>query len=148
MLVNHLDIDVKQKIIMCEENSDFNHPDYLEAMNIFYSNYLCRLNPWPDHLIDAMTGMGIEVYNHMWGPSEFTMNGTLKEVDLCNKLNEINSPVLLTCGEFDEARPETTNYYKSCFRNAEMHVFKDASHSHILEKPLEYISVLNSFLEK
>ncbi len=148
ILVSQLDKKVRDMILRCEEKSDYNHPDYLEAMNVFYSHYLCTINPWPEQLNDAMAGMGMDVYYHMWGPSEFTMNGTLKHVDLCNKLNEIDCPVLLSCGEFDEARPETTNFYKSCFRNAEMYVFKGASHSHILEKPLEYISVLNSFLEK
>lgn len=146
ILVSQLDKKVRDMILRCEEKSDYDHPDYLEAMNVFYSHYLCTINPWPEQLNDAMAGM--DVYYHMWGPSEFTMNGTLKDVDLSEKLNEIDCPVLLTCGEFDEARPETTNIYKSCFRNAEMYVFKGASHSHILEKQLEYISVLNSFLEK
>jgi proline iminopeptidase len=55
---------------------------------------------------------------------------------------------LFTCGEFDEATPDTTRYYQSKLPGSEMVVFKDASHSHVLEKPDAYIRAVRAFLKK
>jgi len=84
----------------------------------------------------------------MWGPSEFTMTGTLMHADLTEQLHEIKVPVLFTCGEFDEATPATTRFYQSKIAGAEIHVFEGASHSHILEKPDAYNEVVSEFLKK
>lgn len=140
--------NVRDTILKYEANGDFTAPAYQEAMMAFYNKHLCRLNPWPDALNRAFEKMGMAVYMHMWGPSEFTMTGTLKQADLTEQLHEIKVPVLFTCGEFDEATPATTSLYKSKISGAEMHVFEGASHSHILEKPEAYNELLSGFLEK
>jgi proline iminopeptidase len=53
----------------------------------------------------------------------------------------------LTCGEFDEATPETTRYYSNKFPNATMRIFERASHEHHLEKAKEYIEAVRRFLK-
>lgn len=147
-LVRQLPQNIQDTIAKYEENGEFNSAAYQDAMGIFYNKHLCLLNPWPDCLNTAMEGFGIEVYNYMWGPSEFTMTGTLKDVDLTEELININVPVLFTCGEFDEATPETTGFYQSKLPGSEIHIFNDASHSHLLEKTEEYIDVIRKFLKK
>jgi proline iminopeptidase len=146
--ISQLPQNVQDTIIKYEEIGDFSSSAYQEAMMHFYSKHLCRLDPWPDCLNRAMEKMGFEVYEHMWGPSEFTMTGTLKNADLTDQLHQIKVPVMFTCGEFDEATPETTNYFKSKIEKAEMHVLIGASHSHQVEKPEEYVQVLRAFLRK
>lgn len=96
---------------------------------------------------EAVAGMGEEVYNYMYGPSEFTVTGVLKDFDCTPHLENITVPVLLTCGEFDEATPETTRYYSSKFPNATMKIFEGASHEHHLEKAKEYIEAVRRFLK-
>lgn len=147
-LVKQLPQNIQDTIAKYEENGEFNSSAYQEAMGIFYNKHLCRLNPWPDCLNKAMDGLGFEVYNYMWGPSEFTMTGTLKDVDLTEELINISVPVLFTCEEFDEATPETTGYYQSMLPGSEIHIFNDASHSHLLEKTEEYLSLTRRFLEE
>ena len=51
--------------------------------------------------------MTLELYNYMWGPSEFKANGTLKNFDLSDELFKLDLPVLITCGRFDEAHPKS-----------------------------------------
>jgi proline iminopeptidase len=140
--------NVQDTIYKYEASGDFSSPSYQEAMLHFYSKHLCRLDPWPDCLNRAMEKMGFEVYLYMWGPSEFTMTGTLKNADLTGQLHQIKVPVLFTCGEFDEATPATTAFYQSKIAGAEMHVLNGASHSHQVEKPEEYVQVLRDFLKK
>lgn len=147
-LISQLPSNIQDTIRKYEQNGDFASPAYQEAMMAFYQEHLCRMDPWPDGLNKAMEKMGVEVYEYMWGHSEFTMTGILKNADLTEQLNQIKVPVLFTCGEFDEARPVTTSYYQSKLPGSEMYVLKGASHSHQLEKPDEYNMVIRNFLQR
>ncbi|MGC9323099.1 MAG: hypothetical protein ACP5FY_12745 [Kosmotogaceae bacterium] len=87
---------------------------------------------------------GENVYNYMYAPREFTVTGILKDYDCSSRLGEINSPVLLTCGKYDEA----TAFYTEKFSNGVMRVFEESSHEHHLEKSLEYIQEVRQFLTR
>lgn len=129
-----------------EQTGDFSDPGYQEAMMVFYREHVCRLDPWPGILRDSMAKIGHNVYTYMWGPSEFTMTGTLKEADVTHRLDEIDLPVMITCGEHDEARPETCREYASALKNAQLHIFEEASHEHHLEKTDDFNKKLRGFL--
>jgi proline iminopeptidase len=148
MWISKLPQNVQDTIRKYEENKDYASQSYQDAMMTFYREHLCRLNPWPDCLNRAFAGMGAEVYNYMWGPSEFTITGTLKTLELVDQLSLIKIPALFTCGEFDEATPATTAYYQSKLPGSEIYVFKGASHEHPLEKSEEYLKVVGGFMKK
>jgi len=95
-----------------------------------------------------MQGMGLEVYNSMWGPSEFTLTGGLKDADVTGLLPSIRIPVLYTCGEFDEATPETTRRYAELTPDSKVMVFRGASHMHHLESEEEFLSAVRGFLKE
>lgn len=147
MWISKLPEQIRETIKKHEQNKDFESPAYQEAMMHFYQKHLCRMDPWPECLTRTMEKMGVDVYQYMWGPSEFTMTGTLADADLSARLSEISVPVLLTCGEFDEATPDAIRDFHSMFPNSEYFIFADASHSHHLEKPDKYIAVVRSFLK-
>lgn len=138
---------VRDTIRKYEALNEFGAPAYQEAIQEFYKKHVCRIDPWPQCLNKAFEKMGTQVYNYMWGPSEFTMTGTLMNVDLSGKLTNISIPTLFTCGEFDEATPATTIFYQQQLPGAAIHIFKGASHSHHLENQDEYINVVRNFLE-
>lgn len=146
--ISQLPQNVQDTIKKYETLQDYGSPSYQEAMMVFYNKHVCRMDPWPDCLLQSMDKMGIAVYNHMWGPSEFTMTGTLKGVDLTSRLNEVSIKTLFTCGEFDEATPATTQYYQSRISGSAIHIFQGASHSHHLEKEAEYIQVIRNFINQ
>jgi proline-specific peptidase len=137
---------VKRMIERCEEKGEYDCPQYQEAVTAFYRKHVCRLDPWPDCMVRALDKIGLEVYHDMWGPSEFTMIGTLKDFDCTDRLGEIPAPALFTCGRFDEATPETTAYYRSRLPGSEMVVFEGASHEHHLEKKEEFLATVRGFL--
>ncbi len=145
--ISQMPDNYRDSIKKFEEQKNYTAPGYLEAVDAFYKEHLCRINPWPKPLMDAFEKMGTSVYLYMFGPSEFTITGTLMNKDLTEELSKINVPVLFTCGEFDEARPETVRYFQSKVSDCDLHVFKGASHSHILESTKEYISVVSKFLK-
>jgi proline iminopeptidase len=148
MWISQLPPNVRDSIIKYEENKNYAAPGYQDAMMAFYREHVCRLDPWPDCLNRAFAGMGLEVYQYMWGPSEFTVTGTLKNADVTDKLHQIKISVLFTCGEFDEATPATTRYYQSKITGSEVYVFNGASHEHPLESEEEYLKVVGDFLKR
>jgi proline iminopeptidase len=119
---------------------------YQEAMMAYYRRHVCVLNPWPDSLNEALARLSPEVYQSLWGPSEFTCTGKLKDLDLSGRLGEIAEPVLLTCGDADEADPRTVKAFQLAFPRAAMAVLPRASHLHQLERPELYKATLRDFL--
>lgn len=130
-----------------EASGDFSAPSYQEAMMAYYRKHLCRLEPWPEELERTMANMGSEVYLTMWGPSEFTCTGNLRDQDLSARLPSIDIPTLFTCGEFDEARPATVAGFAKLVPGSRMAMFEGTSHSHHLEAPERYIATLREFLD-
>ncbi|NCB45341.1 MAG: alpha/beta fold hydrolase [Clostridia bacterium] len=139
---------MRSTIIRCETEMDFNNREYQEALAEFYNRHLCRIQPLPGPMQKTFEQMNAEMYAYMWGPSEFTVNGTCKDYDSSDRINGIKVPVLFTAGEFDEATPESLRYFSNKIEGSKVIVFEDSSHSHHLEKQEEYISVVRDFLKE
>lgn len=138
----------REVILKTEKAGNFDSKEYQDVMMNYYKIHLCRLNPWPDCLKKAFNEMNYEIYKYMWGSSEFTITGTLKNYDRINELYKIKVPVLFTCGEFDEATPQTADYYHKKIPQSELFVFKGASHNHHLEKTKDYLNIVGDFLKR
>jgi len=110
--------------------------------------HVCRLSPWPDCVQTAFSRLNPEVYNSMWGRSEFTISGTLRDLDLVPSLPRLSVPVLLICGDNDEADPRTVNEYQLAFPRADMAVIPNASHLHHLERPELFKAIVGEFLDR
>ncbi len=135
-------------IAECEDAEDFSSPRYLDAMMAFYRRHLCRMEPWPECLNRTFERMGRGVYEHMWGPSEFTIRGSLKRFEGAERLGELRRPALFTCGRFDEAAPATTAFYHRMLPGSELAVLEEASHNHHLEKTGEYLALVRGLLDR
>ncbi|HOE26803.1 MAG: proline iminopeptidase-family hydrolase [Candidatus Aureabacteria bacterium] len=135
-------------IAECEDAEDFSSPRYLDAMMAFYRRHLCRMEPWPECLNRTFERMGRGVYEHMWGPSEFTIRGSLKRFEGAERLGELRLPALFTCGRFDEAAPATTAFYHRMLPGSELAVLEEASHNHHLEKTGEYLALVRGLLDR
>ncbi|MDT8903626.1 proline iminopeptidase-family hydrolase [Anaeroselena agilis] len=140
--------EVRRAVAEAEAKGDYESPAYQEAVTAFYKRHLCVLDPWPEAMERAFAKMGIPVYLSMFGPSEFTATGCLKEVDLVGRLKEITVPALFTCGSLDEATPAATELYHRALPGSELAVFADAAHQHHLEKPDEYLATVRGFLAR
>lgn len=137
---------VQDAVAAAEAAGDYNSNAYQAAVDAFYAKHVCRLDPWPTCLTRAIEGMGLPCYLHMWGPSEFTLTGTLAGYDATPELGAITVPTLFTCGRYDEAMPETTADFAARIPGARLVVIEDASHSHHLEQPARYLEAVEAFL--
>jgi len=146
--IEELPQETREIIHQSEQSGNYDSAKYQEAMMHFYKLHVCRLDPWPDCLNKAFSNLNMDLYLHMWGPSEFRVSGTLRNYERVSSLDIIDIPVLFTCGEHDEATPSTTRYYNKNLPGSQIHILEDASHEHHLEKTEEYLSVVNKFLEE
>ncbi|MEI8356673.1 MAG: proline iminopeptidase-family hydrolase [Deltaproteobacteria bacterium] len=146
-LLEAMPIKVQEAVTTAEAGTTYETAEYKEAMTLYYQRHLCRLDPWPDCLNRTFEGFGMQVYQSMWGPSEFTCTGNLRQAELTPRLPEIDVPTLLTCGRYDEATPITVAEFSRLIPGARMRIFEDASHSHHLEQPDEYLSEVRAFLK-
>ena len=139
---------IRRVIQDSEASGDFSSSGYQEAMKQYYKRHVCRLDPWPECLTRTFEKLGHAVYEYMWGPSEFTVTGLLKDYDRTARLKEISIPTLFTCGRYDEATPDTTTYYHTMLPGSEIAVLEGASHEHHIERPQQYMQIVRSFLHR
>ncbi|GGI13007.1 proline iminopeptidase-family hydrolase [Gottfriedia solisilvae] len=141
-----LPLEVQQTLKNCEENGTTDSEEYKNATAVFNNHFVYRLEPNPEFIKNGAHLRNREVYNIMWGPSEFHVTGNLKDFDCTSKLKDIHVPTIYTCGRFDEATPESTKYFSTLTPNGKFHVFEQSAHMPYLEEPEEYLRVIGSFL--
>ena len=139
--------EVRAAIEQGEAAGDYGEA-YQAATMAYYERHLCALSPWPDSLQAASARLNEDVYHAMWGPSEFTITGKLKDFDLRERLPEITEPVLLTCGDRDEAGVATVKDFQLAFPDARMAVIPRAAHIHHIERPAIFAAVVKDFLQE
>ncbi len=148
-LLAQLPESVQDTIKKYEAVQDYSAPEYLAATDEFYARYLTRKG-WPPPETDECNGVpefNEEIYNYMWGPTEFTSTGTLKSFDRTADLRTITQPILFIAGEYDEARPETMYKFQALCKNASVAIIDDAAHMTIIDQPEEVAEVIRRFLK-
>lgn len=94
-------------------------------------------------------GFNDSIYNHMWGPSEFTSTGSLKNYDATLKLLEIDgSRTLFLIGQYDSARIDTVQEFVALTSGAELAVVPGAAHGFISDRPDETEAILRGWLRR
>lgn len=125
----------------------FDTYEFKRANYVYYKNFI-RRKPrimTPYH-VDPVAGNS-EMYSYMWGASEFTALGTLKNYERLDRLDEIKVPTLWITGEYDEARPSTVKYYHSLTPFSEFRMITDAAHATMHDNQEENVRVIKEFLE-
>ncbi|MEE9324092.1 MAG: proline iminopeptidase-family hydrolase [Dehalococcoidia bacterium] len=140
--------EVQQTLLKHEEAGSTDSVAYQEAMLVYYRRHVCRLDPWPDYVNRAFQKLeqNPEVYNTMWGPSEFHATGKLKDWDIVERLGEISVPTLVTSGRYDEATPVIAETIHRGISGSQWVIFESSSHMSHAEELELYLQVLDQFL--
>ncbi|MBO6555821.1 MAG: proline iminopeptidase-family hydrolase [Pseudomonadales bacterium] len=145
-LIKKLPATERKVIHYCHEIGATDSKVYRDAMKRYYAKHVCR-NPKRAKLAATVKNAhGNEVYEYMWGVSEFSSTGTLKDYDRTKSLKTIKVPTLLVCGQYDEATPKTARRYSAQIPDSRFVEIKGASHAILSEKPAQLIKVVRSFL--
>lgn len=145
-LVGELPEETREVLRRHEHNGFMGCPEYQAASLQYYKRHVCTLEPWPDDVERSFVGAGMDVYETMWGPNEYTVTGSLADYDRTARLHEITLPTLYTCGRYDEATSEATRWYQELTPNSEMVVFENSSHMGHIEEKDRYLEVVRDFL--
>jgi proline iminopeptidase len=145
-LLKQLPKDTQEVIARCEMEGTTNSEEYKEAMKEFAKRFICRIEINPEERAKTSELANLDVYNTMWGPSEFSVKGNLKDFDCTSRLHEIEIPSLFLCGRYDEATPESTEYFSQLVAGSKLHIFEESAHSCYREQPEEYVQVVDQFI--
>lgn len=147
-LIATLPDSLQQAIRVHEANQDYKHPAYLQAVEAYYALYVRRKERPKVDRSDLNLVSGEAIYMYMWGPSEFSSTGTLRDFDKMELLPQIQVPVLLMAGEYDEAQPSTVRYYQSLIPNARFEEIPDAAHSTLNDNRTATLNAVRGFLDE
>lgn len=132
----------------CEQSGDFLDSRYGVINDIYSNNFFSRVpganDGSPQDPETKIVG-DVNVYNYMWGPSEFNCTGTLKGHDSTDLLASINVPILYICGEYDSGTFEAAKAYNAKTNNGEICVLPGCGHNASRERPAEFNAVIDAF---
>jgi len=150
-----LPADVQATLATCDPPRPMT-PACETATGVFYKHFN-RREPATDSLkaYDAADkaaggkGFNGDLYNRMWGSSEFVSTGTLKDYDgepLLARLDGKNT--LFIDGQYDEARPVTLAAFAARVPGADFAVVPGAAHGFFSDRPEEALGILRPWLRE
>ncbi len=122
--------------------------DEKAAEEEFWRRHICRLDPWPDCIARGRAQKGKQVYETLWGASEWNPDGRLRDWDVRPRLAEIDLPTLITSGRYDECTPALAEEAQRGIRGSERVLFEESSHTAFVEEPERFRAVLADFLDR
>ncbi len=130
-----------------EARGELAAPEYLRAVEAFYRRHLCRLDPWPREVRRSFERIAQQpVYAEMNGPNEFTITGTIRDIDLTPQLSAIRVPTLVTGGQYDEVTPNVAEQIRAGIPGARRVVFERSSHLPFWEERALFMETVGAFL--
>lgn len=152
-LVANLSLAAQAAIAEAERTGDFRTPGYqAAAWGEWMRAHIVRKLPTEaiESLISSLAeaNANLELLEHMWGPSDFTVTGSLKNYDRTADLRTLRMPVLFHCGEFDEARPDTVREQAALTPKGEVVIIPGAGHLTMIDAPEQANSAIRDFLAK
>ena len=156
LLIRDLPDAVQANLIACESDTPPDAATCAAANRAFYAAYNGRPDrPAPTPAEDAYRaayggqGFNADLYNYMWGPSEFSATGTLltyNDVPLLSKGE--GKRILFLIGQYDEARLDTVQDFVKLTPGAEFGVVPGGSHAFPSERPIETEAMLRAWMER
>ena len=140
--------EVEETLRRHEEAETTDDPEYEAACMVFYGRHLCRLDPWPDEVVEAFAWIERDptVYHTMNGPSEFHVIGSIRDWQAKDRLGEIDVPTLLVSGRHDEATPALQETLLNGITESEWVLFEHSSHLPHVEERERYMQVVGNWL--
>ena len=139
--------DVVEALKKYEAVGDYENPEYLKAVDVFYRKHLCRLPEWPKELVYSLEHISKPVYHTMNGPNEFTITGNMRYWDVTNQLHTIRIPTLVTGGRYDEVSPKVARSIHKGIKKSKLVTFANSSHLPMWEEREKFITVVQKFLK-
>ena len=147
--------DIPEILKKYEDAGDTKNPEYQKALLVNYKRHLCRVDPPPAELGQALKAMSEDdtVYSTMYGTSPLKLTGPLKDYDARSELHRITEStvpggVLLVNGKYDTAQDEVMMpFFVNIRARVKWARFANSSHTSFWEETEEFLAVLAGFLK-
>ncbi|KAJ7213170.1 proline-specific peptidase [Mycena pura] len=122
--------------------------EYQTGIQQFSEKHLCRVQPWPQDLMDAFGALESDptVYSTMIGPSEFNITGTMKPWTVIDDLHKISVPTLLINGRYDDAQDVGVVPFFKKIPRVQWVQFAESSHMPFFEETERFFQIVGEFL--
>jgi pimeloyl-ACP methyl ester carboxylesterase len=125
----------------------FRRAAYEIAGMAFLRRHLCRA-PMSLALCQDYLARNQQVYETLWGPSEFFATGVLADWTVEPRLGEIDVPTLILSGRHDEATPAHMRRLLDGIRGSQWTILEHSAHLTFFEETDRYCEILSAFLER
>ena len=140
--------EVQEALRRNEEAGTVQSEEYEEATKIFYSRFLYHQAEVKKPDSCAQSPANFEIYQIMWGPTEFHATGNLSTFDVTPNLKLLTMPTMFIVGRYDEVRLETAAKFQAMIPGSTVRVLKDSAHMAPLEEYEAYSVIVQDFLRK
>lgn len=122
------------------------------ADDAYYRYHVLRTAPDPRivaYRAAAPRDAGQQLYQTMWGPTEFRAPGLLRDYDGEPLLDRLDGArTLFLAGEYDEARPATVAAFARRAHHAAFHMIRGAAHGVFTDQPDLVLGLLRNWLAR
>jgi proline-specific peptidase len=119
--------------------------EYQAALAILMKRHFCRLPNETAEVTRLFSKLNQQLYQAMWGETEFSCTGTLRNYDGSSLLSRIAVPSLFLCGEYDQSTPAANRDFASLTPDAKVSVIPGASHMPMFENRTAFLTALRWF---
>jgi proline-specific peptidase len=121
-------------------------PEYLAAVGLFNRLHFTGTDDVPGHVQVALRMMNPAIYAAMVGTG-LTFTGTMAGWDVTDRLGQLELPVLVTCGRFDEMTPDVVRDMADAIPGARAVIFEQSAHLPMVTEKAEFLDVVRAFLD-
>jgi pimeloyl-ACP methyl ester carboxylesterase len=114
----------------------------------FNLRHACRLRPMPFGIFRMLAGVNQELYETLWGPSDFSATGLLENWDIRPRLPQIHCPTLILSGLYDVATPTQMAFLKQGIAGSKQIILQQSSHCGMWEEPYKYRAAILGFINR
>jgi proline iminopeptidase len=142
--------DTARMMSLREAEGTVDHPEYLAARTILMYRHMCRLDHWPEALLESMRpeGIGDGPFSAMFGPHFYNCSGNLRDWDRMADLARITVPTLATTSEWDYLLPEYARLMWEHLPQSEIVIFRNSGHLPFWDAADRYHPAVLGFLKK
>jgi len=142
-IFDEFSLSEKAALIAQKNGQEYNKNEYKKAVKKFIKNHVGKrskdLYPFKTKHFPKTNR---EIYEKMWGKSEFYGTGTLSNWNVEDKLHLVDVPTLILSGTYDESTPAMNELMNKRINNSKWILLKKSHHIGYVEEAdlvLEYI---------
>jgi L-proline amide hydrolase len=121
-------------------------PEYLAAVGLFNRLHFTGADDVADHVHAAVRVMNPAIYAAMVGTG-LTFTGNMAGWDVTDRLGDLDLPVLVTSGRFDEMTPHAVRPMVDAIPGARWLLFEESAHLPMVTETDAFIRATRGFLD-